>query len=303
MKKRKDCKTILSRSYYLVGAICFIGLQYYLFVFQFMRDRFQFYQESTVVILFFFHVLFFLLLWSMFQSITSDPGKVPLYWGVIMDDPETKKRRYCLICHQFKPERSHHCSTCERCVLNMDHHCPWIMNCIGFHNRKFFILMVFYISLTVIYLISFELLFAIDIIRFYWNDFTLPNLIFKGLAIIVTLLFASVIINFFHFHIQLLLHNTTTIETMEKQKNEQQGQPVQKENPFDYGYKYNWYQVFGLNPYLWFFPIFAQSGKPLGDGVTWDRFPMQYYIQDHNPNMVTLQQRQNNSSTIISNNI
>ena len=75
-------------------------------------------------------------LWSFFTCVLSDPGKVPLYWviifkdkiyfeslflkGFFLDDPEHKKRRYCLICHIFKPERCHHCSACNRCVLNMD---------------------------------------------------------------------------------------------------------------------------------------------------------------------------------------
>lgn len=166
-----------------------------------MRFRFDSAFASTAAIVFIFHVILFLLLWSMYRSVTSDPGKVPLYWGVIMDDPETKKRRYCLICHQFKPERSHHCSTCERCVLNMDHHCPWIMNCIGFSNRKFFILMVFYISVAIVYMIGFEVAFLFENRKELDTMFSVTNLLFKGVWLIISVLFASVIINFLYFHL------------------------------------------------------------------------------------------------------
>ena len=73
------------------------------------------------------------------------PGDILLYWGFYIRDDYIKRKRYCLICNAFKPERSHHCSVCNSCVLNMDHHCPWVDNCIGFYNRKFFMQLLFYV--------------------------------------------------------------------------------------------------------------------------------------------------------------
>ena len=71
--------------------------------------------------------------------------------GFYFGDSESKRRRYCLMCNVFKPERCHHCSACNRCVLNMDHHCPWINNCVGFWNRKYFTLLLIYVFCTSYY--------------------------------------------------------------------------------------------------------------------------------------------------------
>ena len=38
---------------------------------------------------------------------------------------------------------------------------------------------------------------------------------------------------------------------------------------FNVGPKQNWEQVFGIEPWLWFFPFPTKGGRPDGDGLTW----------------------------------
>lgn len=33
--------------------------------------------------------------------------------------------RWCSVCCNWKPDRTHHCSEIDRCVSKMDHFCPW----------------------------------------------------------------------------------------------------------------------------------------------------------------------------------
>lgn len=143
----------LNNCYYLILVLCFIMFQYLVYVYYYLANMGRITQICAGI---FFHLIFFMLLWSLVRTVISDPGQVPRYWGNFMDDPESNKRRYCIICHLFKPERCHHCSNCQRCVLNMDHHCPWINNCVGFRNRKFFLLMLLYINLTSLFMICTE---------------------------------------------------------------------------------------------------------------------------------------------------
>jgi hypothetical protein len=68
--------------------------------------------------------------------------------------------------------------------------------------------------------------------------------------------------SFLKFHIKLASENKTTIESLDKQGGE-------FKSPFDIGRADNLKQIFGVNPYLYMFPIFCGSGKPIGDGIYW----------------------------------
>ena len=105
-------------SLFVLIASAFILIVYLTFVLQPHSNTYK-----ARFCLFFFHLLFLMLLWSFIHSSLSEPGIVPPLWGFYMGDSEHKRKRYCLLCHVFKPDRCHHCSICNRCVLNMDHHC------------------------------------------------------------------------------------------------------------------------------------------------------------------------------------
>ena len=197
-----------------------------------------------LLVLVFFHVIFVFLLWSFFQSMTTDPGQVPVFWGFHLGDHENKRRRYCLMCNVFKPERCHHCSACNRCVLNMDHHCPWINNCVGFWNRKYFLLLLiyvfivtYYVGLTMMYDFIYSVKWEID--AYYFSNIArdqkvlLKNLMIQ-LAYLLNCLVAVLMTFFMKFHIYLATTNKTTIENLDKKGREYK-------SVYDMGQMNNWY--------------------------------------------------------------
>lgn len=222
--------------------------------------------KTLLLFVLFFHILLFLMLWAYLITMKTEPGRVPLYWGFYSGDDPGKRRRYCLICNAFKPERCHHCSICNVCILNLDHHCPWIDNCIGFYNKKFFMQLLFYLSLLLIYLdvttayLIFTFFFEIE--EDEWTFFyRLSSVLMIGMFGFL-IIFSCVILIFFKFHIKMVAINSNTLENIDKEN--------EAENmKYRLSFYENWTQVFGLNKLFWFLPIPNEEGRPNGDGLVW----------------------------------
>ena len=99
-----------------------------------------------------FHVLVALLLSSYVMCVFTDPGTVPTAWHRMVESDEALagQHRFCRRSNLYRPLRSHFCSVTRRVVLNMDHFCPWVINTVGFYNRKFFMLFLIYANLTLL---------------------------------------------------------------------------------------------------------------------------------------------------------
>lgn len=175
----------------------------------------------NILVLTIFHYLLFMMLWSFIATTSIIPGYIPLYWGFYIGDEEYKRKRYCLICNAFKPERSHHCSICNICILNMDHHCPWVNNCIGFYNRKFFMQLLFYLFLLTWYIVAVCFLEVYEIVKHCYiaqlqlNEYLLIKYLVIVSGYLIVLVLACLNTMFFKFHVQLVMTNSTTIESLD----------------------------------------------------------------------------------------
>eukprot|EP00356_Strombidium_inclinatum_P004382 CAMPEP_0170482098 /NCGR_PEP_ID=MMETSP0208-20121228/2268_1 /TAXON_ID=197538 /ORGANISM="Strombidium inclinatum, Strain S3" /LENGTH=159 /DNA_ID=CAMNT_0010754895 /DNA_START=360 /DNA_END=839 /DNA_ORIENTATION=- len=151
----------------------------------------------------------------------------------------------------------------------MDHHCPWINNCIGFWNRKYFLLLLIYVLLmtymtaaTLAYDFYEAIMWGFQVKFMATNDPKLSANIMIIFAFILDVTVACLMTAFLKFHIMLATENKTTIENLDKQ-----GKPFK--SVYNVGGRENWKQIFGQNPWLYPFPIFCGSGKPVGDGIYW----------------------------------
>ncbi len=258
IKPIKEKKTIHGEFFVAFASIllCYVS---YIFIFQQMTP----FSFKSFIIIIFYIIIITLMFWAYITVMKAPAGSIPLYWGFYIGDDDEKRKRYCLICNAFKPERSKHCSICNECVLNMDHHCPWVNNCIGFFNRKYFMQFIFYVEISFIYNFIFSFIYLIQKFKlvkeekmsYIYYSFLWINCLAIGVA---TFLFGKFVL----YHINLVITNSSTIENLDKENKD-------KYAKFCLSKKENIEQVFGKNKLYWLLPIISEEAKPEGDGLLW----------------------------------
>mmetsp|Transcript_553 Transcript_553/g.1336 ORF Transcript_553/g.1336 Transcript_553/m.1336 type:complete len:328 (+) Transcript_553:31-1014(+) len=252
-----------------------------------------------------FAVLMVLTVSSYLQTWLTDPGSVPDRWvpEEILGDhgqiDEAARRaaiesgavRFCKKCQMYRPPRSHHCASCKKCVLRMDHHCPWVQNCVGAGNTKFFILFLFYATISCVYYSAMVFFFLLS----FFKGKTALSV--KELGAWLGIILATVIIVFClslmvaglcGWNLWLLAKNETSLENYDNEVAASRGKRAKRRlekglacteseleaaktkkparHPYNLGLYRNIKSVMGPSWWLWMVPV-----HPVGPMMAFER--------------------------------
>ncbi|XP_046919064.2 zinc finger DHHC-type containing 8 [Dermatophagoides farinae] len=186
-------------------------------------------------------IIAFFVISNLFATTFVDPGiikranpdedkddfRAPIYQEVQIKG-HTVRMKWCSTCQFYRPPRCSHCSVCDNCIEKFDHHCPWVNNCIGRRNYRHFFFFLIFLTLHMITIFSWCLIFVINN-RNIINETAV--IVAIALIVIITLFFIP-IVGLTGFHIILVARGRTTNEQVTRKFNRQI-------NPFSNGIIFN----------------------------------------------------------------
>jgi len=193
---------------------------------------------------------------SLLQVALTDAGGVSLSWDQAVRCAAHPSYSLCVHSGQYKPPRAHYDVITRRIVLNFDHFCPWVVNSIGFLNRKFFILFLIYMTITSFIILCILGPHATTALQMPPEGVTMdiPMLMTLWSVASHALVIAPLIL-FTGAHIYMACMNETSIEDKVASM------------PYNHGIFSNLQSVFGESPWTWPLPFWGWG--PLGDGIHW----------------------------------
>jgi len=177
---------------------------------------------GAVVAVIFFHFFVGLMVLAWAYTCFTDPGVPPERWQRQMAAlaQAGQEVKVCRKSGLYKPARAHYCSVTRRLTLNMDHFCPWVVNTVGFYNKKFFVLFLLYACAAVAYSLAAIASQAAALFGFAKelgddDDRWLPgalNLVLLVGAMVLDVVLLLVLGPFLAFHLKMAAKNQTTID-------------------------------------------------------------------------------------------
>ena len=189
--------------------------------------------------------------------------------GVIMPSNLKAGWRFCSSCEANAPPRSYHCWCCDICVLRRDHHCVFAGHCIGFANHRYFLSLMFHVSVGALYCNYLNMDYTMEILEglSLKTAFTMFMPLFSWMlgltqtfSFLVAFVSALCLFGFllaavlFSYHMMNLVNGQTTFERARGIRD------------WDCGWRENLRQVLGVRWYLTWLSPWVPS--PLqGDGI------------------------------------
>ncbi len=127
-----------------------------------------------------------------------------------------------------------------------------LVNCVGFFNYKYFLLLLLYAGLSCLLISSTYWETVVHVASDPTTPFARLYLFFVSYMLGVVL--AVILNSFFIFHVfWLILPNYTTIEFCEKKRDH--SSVYSSYSPFNHGCKANFTEILGSNCFLWLLPF------------------------------------------------